>query len=82
MSDEHYYILKNAFPLDNIHSNENCWEEVTVTNMCNLILFYFKKNNNLQEIREISDLEKWQKYLITLFKEILANKGFGEQSKK
>ena len=53
MSEEHYQILKGAFPLDNVSNNENSWEDITVVIMGNLIIYNFKGSNNLQEIKKI-----------------------------
>ena len=78
MSEEHYQILKSAFPLDNVSNSENCWEDVIFANMGNLILYYFKNSDNLQEIKPITDLERWAKYLLTLFKNIINKHGFGD----
>ena len=80
MSEEHYQILKGAFPLDNVSNNENSWEDITVANMGNLILYYFKGSNNLQEIKNNTDLDKWTKYSMTLFKNIINKHGFGERN--
>ena len=78
LNDEQYQIIRNAFPLDNIHNNENSWEDVTLANMGNLILYYFKEGKeNLMEIKEINDLDKWSKYIKTLFKEVIEHKGLG-----
>ena len=78
MSEEHYQILKGAFPLDNVSNSDNCWEEVIFANMGNLILYYFQNSYNLQEILPINDLERWAKYLLTLFKNIINKHGFGD----
>jgi hypothetical protein len=76
MSDEHYVILKDAFPLDNPYGNENTWEDLTFTNMTNIFKFYFSKDKlNLQEIKESRDLEKWKKYFKTLHDRLINNKG-------
>ena len=80
MTEEHYQILKGAFPLDNVSNSENSWEDITVANMGNLILYYFKGSNNLQEIKTNTDLDKWTKYSMTLFKNIISKHGFGEQN--
>ena len=80
MSEQHYQILKSAFPLDNVSNSDNCWEEVIFANMGNLILYYFKGSNNLQEIKNNTDLDKWTKYSMTLFKNIINKHGFGEQN--
>ena len=78
LNDEQYQIIKSAFPLDNIHNNENTWEDVTLANMGNLILYYFKNGRDtLMEIKEINDLDKWNKYIKTLFKEVIEHKGLG-----
>ena len=46
--------------------------------MGNLILYYFKEGKeNLMEIKEINDLDKWSKYIKTLFKEVIEHKGLG-----
>lgn len=80
MSEDHYQTVRCAFPLDNINENENSWEEVTLTNMGNMILYYFKnERKNLQEFKELTDLDKWNKYFIALFKEIIAHKGLKEK---
>ena len=69
MSEQHYQILKSAFPLDNISNSDNCWKKLFL--LGNLILYYFKNSYNLQEILPINDLERWAKYLLTLFKNII-----------
>ena len=28
MSEQHYQILKSAFPLDNISNSDNCWKKL------------------------------------------------------
>ena len=48
--------------------------------MGNLILYYFKGSTNLQEIKNNTDLDKWTKYSMTLFKNIINKHGFGEQN--
>lgn len=76
LSDKEYEILRNAFPLDSINSNDNCWEEVTLANMSNLIFYYFKNApSKMVEIKRVEDLEKWVKYFGTLLKEIIENNG-------
>ena len=42
MSEQHYQILKSAFPLDNVSNSDSCWEEVIFANMGNLILYFLK----------------------------------------
>ena len=73
MSEEHYQILKGVFPLDNVSNNENSWEDITVVIMGNLIIYNFKGSNNLQEIKNNTDLDKWTK-------NIIMKHGFGEQN--
>lgn len=76
MSDEHYFILKDSFPLDSIYGNENSWEDITFANMTNIFKFYFSKDKtNLQEIKESKDFEKWKKYFKTLHDKLINNKG-------
>jgi hypothetical protein len=76
MSDEHYAILRDAFPLDNPYGNENTWEDLTFANMTNIFKFYFSKDKtNLQEIKESRDLDKWKKYFKTLHDRLINNKG-------
>ncbi len=77
MSEEHYYILKDSFPLDSPNGNENTWEDLTFANMTNLFKFYFTKDKtNLQEIKEFKDFDKWKKYFKTLHDRLVTNKGF------
>ena len=77
MKDDHYSILRDSFPLDNISYNENSWEDITLANMTNLFKFYFSQDKtNLQEIKEIKDLDKWKKYFETLCNKLIANGGF------
>jgi hypothetical protein len=47
MSDEHYQMLRDAFPLDNINSNENSWEDVTMANMINLFKFWISGEKSI-----------------------------------
>jgi hypothetical protein len=42
LPEEKYQILKDAFPLENILTNtENSWVDITLTNMTNILKFYF-----------------------------------------
>ncbi len=76
MSDEHYQIIKDTFPLDNANGNENSWEDLTFTNMTNLFKYYFSNDKtNFQEVKEVKDLEKWKKYFKTLHDRLINNKG-------
>ena len=80
MSEEHYQIVRAAFPLDHINDNEYSWEDVTMANMTNLIVFYFKKGKTaLNEVQEVNELDKWNKYFVLLLKEIIAHKGLNEE---
>ena len=76
MSDEHYQIIKDTFPLDNANGNENSWEDLTFTNMTNLFKYYFSNDKtNLQEVKQVKDFEKWKKYFKTLHDRLINNKG-------
>jgi hypothetical protein len=80
MSEEHYQIIRAAFPLDHINDNEYSWEDVTMANMTNIIVFYFKKGKTaLNEVQEVNELDKWNKYFVVLLKEIIAHKGLNEE---
>lgn len=81
LSDEHFQILRDSFPLDNTSlnssSNENSWQDVTLANMTNLFKYYFSgERDNLQEVKEIRDLDKWKKYFVTLCDRLVKSKGF------
>jgi len=41
LSDEHYNIIKYAFPLDILENSDNLWEDVTFANMANILKIYF-----------------------------------------
>ncbi len=41
MSDEHFQILRDSFPLDTFNFSEFSWEDVTIANMANLFKHYF-----------------------------------------
>jgi hypothetical protein len=47
LSDEHFQILKDSFPLDIIDSIEYSWEDVTITNMANLFKYYFSGEKSI-----------------------------------
>jgi hypothetical protein len=80
MSEGHYQIVRAAFPLDHINDNEYSWEDVTMANMTNIIVFYFKKGKTaLNEVQEVNELDKWNKYFVVLLKEIIAHKGLNEE---
>lgn len=77
MSEDHYQILKDSFPLDNINGNDNSWEDLTMANMTNLFKYYFSgERSNFQEVKEIKDIDRWIKYFKTLHDRLINNKGF------
>lgn len=78
MNEKSYSIIKGIFPLDNINSNEECWEGMTLTNMANAILYYFKQEPGKisPDFKDSLTMDKWKKYFMTLLKETIANKGF------
>jgi hypothetical protein len=41
MSDDHFQVLRDSFPLDTFNFNDFSWEDVTITNMANLFKYYF-----------------------------------------
>ena len=41
LSDEHYNIIKFAFPLDILENSDNLWEDITFANIANILKIYF-----------------------------------------
>lgn len=73
--------------MDILENSDNLWEDITFSNMANILKIYFSndKSNlnffniigNLQEVKENKDMEKWKKYFVTLFERV--SKNFGLQ---
>ncbi len=77
LSENQYYTIKDTFPFDNLENlTEMSWIDVTLANMSNFFKFYFNKNNDMQEIRETKELDKWKKFHKSLFEKIIKKEGF------
>lgn len=77
ISENQFNIVRDVFPLDNLENlTENSWVDITLANMANFFKFYFTKSNELLEIKDTMDLEKWKKYFKSLFEKIIKKEGF------
>lgn len=80
LSENEYNIVRDTFPVDNLENlTENSWADITLANMTNFFKFYFSKSNDLQEIKEVKELDKWKKFFKSMFEKIVKKEGFISQ---
>ena len=77
LSDSQFNIVRDVFPLDNLQNlSTNSWVDITLANMQNFFRFYFSKQNDLIEIKDTVDLDKWKKFFKSMCEKIIKKEGF------